>query len=455
MKPVIAIVGRPNAGKSTLFNRLTRSRDALVDDYPGVTRDRHYGSGKWNDIEFSVVDTGGFTVGDTDIFSAKTRDQVRIAVEEADAVILLFDGSSGVSPFDRDLIDLLRDISPPIYFAVNKIDGERHEDKLYEFYSLGIDPIFSISAEHNYGITELMDTLIADFPDAAAEAPESPAVRVAVVGRPNVGKSSLINRILGEERVIVSDIPGTTRDAIDTTCEINGKPYILIDTAGIRKKARVSVKLEKYAIIKSLASLERCDIALIVLDADAGVTEQDIKIAGYAFEKGCGCIFLLNKWDLVPKDGRTVSNIRNDLKFKAKYLSFAPILTVSAKTGQRVTKIFESVDTVYEQYASRISTGPLNRIIEDAVVRTEPSLHHGRRLKFYYTTQTGTKPPTFVTFVNFPEGVHFSYQRYLINQIRTATGLDKTPVRLLLRKRGNEAAPSRARKPRRTVKGRR
>ena len=453
MKPIIAIVGRPNAGKSTLFNRLTRSRDAIVDNFPGVTRDRHYGSGKWDDVEFTVIDTGGFTVSDTDIFSAQTRDHVRIAVEDADVVILLLDGSNGVSPFDRDLIDLLRDIETPVYFVVNKIDGERHEEKLYEFFSLGIDPIFSISAEHNYGITELMDTLIGTFKGVVPE-PETAVTRVALVGRPNVGKSSLINRLLGEERVIVSNMPGTTRDAIDTACEINGKSYLLIDTAGIRKKAHVSAKLEKYAVIKALRSLDRCDIALIVLDAGEGVTEQDIKIAGYAFEKGCGCIFLLNKWDLLPRDDKTFKAIRDDLKFKAKYLAFAPIMTVSAQTGYRVSKIFDEVEAVYDQYATRVGTGPLNRIIEEATTRTEPSLHHGRRLKFFYSTQTGTKPPTFVTFVNFPEGVHFSYQRYLINQIRTATGLDKTPVRLLLRKRGGDAKPFRMRKPHRSARAR-
>lgn len=439
MKPVITIVGRPNAGKSTLFNRLTRSKDAIVDDFPGVTRDRHYGSGTWNGREFTVIDTGGFLSGPDDMFSGETRIQIEAALSEADCVILLFDGSNGLSPYDREMAGLLRGVKAPVFAAVNKIDGPMHEDLAAEFFQLGFDPIFSISAEHNYGVADLMDHVISSLPPAECEVEEE-GVRIAVIGRPNVGKSSLVNRILGEERVIVSDIPGTTRDAIDTRFSIGDRSYVFIDTAGIRKKSRVTERLEKYSVIKALSSLKRCDIALIVMDASEGITEQDIRVAGYAYEQGCGCIFLLNKWDLVEKGDKTFSDMKAELRYKSKYLSFAPILAVSALTGRRVKKVFEAIDEVYDQYCMRVATGPLNRIIERAVLHTEPSLAYGRRIKFYYTTQAGIKPPSFVTFTNYPEKVHFSYQRYLVNRIREETGLNRVPIRLLMRKRGEEEA---------------
>lgn len=451
MKPIITIVGRPNAGKSTLFNRLTRSRNAIVDDFPGVTRDRHYGSGTWNDTEFSVIDTGGFLSGSEDMFSGETRMQIEAALADADCVILLFDGSNGVSPYDREMVGLLRGVTVPVFAAVNKIDGPFHDDRATDFFQLGLDPIFPISAEHNYGIGDLMDRVTESFPAAAPE-PESDAIKVAIIGRPNVGKSSLINRILGEERVIVSDIPGTTRDAIDTPFCIDDRSYVLIDTAGIRKKSKVYDRLEKYCVIKALASLKRCDIALIVLDASEGITEQDIRVAGYAFEQGCGCIFLFNKWDLLKNDDKTFTEMQEDLRYKSKYLAFAPVLTVSALTGRRVTKVLEAVDKVYAQYCTRIATGPLNRILETATARTEPSLAFGRRIKFFYITQGGTKPPSFITFTNYPEKVHFSYHRYLINQIREETGLDSVPLRLILRKRGEEE--SRPVKPVKKIKPR-
>jgi len=437
MKPVVAIVGPPNAGKSTLFNRLTKTRSALVDDFPGVTRDRHYAAASWNDVDFDIVDTGGFFAADKDAFAQKTHDQIRQAIADADALILLFDGANGISAFDRDLVDLVRGFSIPVFFAVNKIDHPGREEHLYEFYALGAEPLYALSSAHGHGVAGLLDDVTAALPETKTEA-ESEPVRMAVVGRPNVGKSSLINRIMGEDRVIVSEQAGTTRDSIDTLCRVSGRPYLLIDTAGVRRKSRVKQKIEKYAIIKAMESLDRCDIALIMLDAAAGITEQDVRIAGYAFEKGKACIFLLNKWDLVEKSDRVFKQIKEDIRYQAKYLSFAPILTISALTGRRVPKIFEFADAVYDQYTRRIGTGPLNRIIEAATTRTEPSMHHGRRLKFYYAAQTGTRPPTFVCFVNYPEGVHFSYQRYLINQIREAAGLDMVPIRLWLRKRGEQ-----------------
>ena len=438
MKPIVAIVGRPNVGKSTFFNRITRSRDALVDDFPGVTRDRHYRDASWNDIEFTLVDTGGFTDGDQ--FSDGIRYQVQQAIDDADVIILLLDGKEGISPFDRDIVELLRVADKPVFYAVNKIDGAEQEAHVSDFFSLGIEPLFPISAEHRYGISDFLDALVAGISDidkASIEGSAEGTIGLAVVGRPNVGKSSLINRILGEERHLVSDQPGTTRDAIDSIFQVNGKSYRLIDTAGIRRKGKVTQKIEKFSIIKALKSLDRCDVALIVLDVEEGITEQDINIAGYAFERGCGCIFLLNKWDLLDKDTHTVKKYLGELRMRAKFLAFAPAMTISALTGQRVAKIFNMVDDVHHQYQQRIVTGQLNRILETATAKNPPPLHRGQPLKFYYITQVSSRPPTFVCFVNYPQAVHFSYKRFLINQIREQAGLDKTPIRILIRQREN------------------
>ena len=434
MKPIVAIVGRPNVGKSTFFNRITRSRNAIVDDFPGVTRDRNYGDATWNGIVFTLVDTGGFLSDDKDDFANEIRFQVLQAIENADVIILLLDGKAGISPYDRDIVEILRTTEKPVFYAVNKIDGLEQETNLYDFYSLGIKKLYPVSAEHRYGVHDFLDDLILAFPKYDSVQTED-MIKLAVVGRPNVGKSSLINRILGEKRLLVSDIPGTTRDAIDSVCNINGKSYLLIDTAGIRRKGKVSKKIEKFSIIKALRSLDRCDVALIVIDADEGITEQDINIAGYAFERKCSCIMLLNKWDLVEKDSKTAKKYYEQLKIESKFLSFAPAITISALTGLRVPRIFTYVDEVYGQYAARIKTGQLNRIMELAIKKNEPSLFRGKRLKFYYAAQVTAKPPTFVCFVNYPDAVHFSYKRYLINQIRERAGLDKTPIRLLFRQR--------------------
>ncbi len=356
MKPIIAIVGRPNVGKSTLFNRITHTRAALVDDFPGVTRDRHYGDANWDDVEFTLVDTGGFTEGD-DLADA-IRFQVHQAIADADVIMLLLDGKEGISPFDKDIINLLRRIDKPIFHVVNKIDGAEQEIYLSEFYQLGLETLYPLSAEHRYGLTDLLDEMVNVISGLAAAPHEEAAgemIRLAVVGRPNVGKSSLINRILGENRLLVSNIPGTTRDAIDSVCKLNGKSYLLVDTAGIRRKGKVSRKLEKFSIIKALRSLERCDVALIVMDAAEGITDQDISIAGYAYDRGCGCVFLLNKWDLVEKDSHTVKAYYERLREQAKFLSFAPAMTISALTGQRITKTFKLVDEVYNQYVHRIA----------------------------------------------------------------------------------------------------
>lgn len=446
MKPIVAIVGRPNVGKSTFFNRVTRTRDALVSDFPGLTRDRHFGEACWDDTEFSLVDTGGF--GGADDLAGQISDQVNLAIEDADAIIFLMDGRQGLSPFDRDIVARLRPISKPVFYAVNKIDGPENEIQLAEFFGLGIERLFPLSAEHRYGVTDLLDELVrtlAKLPRPGDGPDDGEVVHLAVVGRPNVGKSSLINRILGQERLLVSSVPGTTRDAIDTLHRVGPKSYLLIDTAGIRRKGKVSLKYEKFSILKSLRSLDRCDVALTVVDAAEGITEQDVTVAGYAHDRGCGCIFLLNKWDLVEKDGRTLRRFSQVLREQAKFLGFAPVLAVSALTGQRVAKIFTLVDEVYRQYSTRIGTGRLNKAFETAIEQNTPALHRGRRIKFFYATQIAVKPPTIVCFVNYPEAVHFSYQRYLVNRIRHDAGLDKTPVRLFFRKR--ERRGMRGKKP--------
>ncbi|GBC62824.1 ribosome biogenesis GTPase Der [Desulfonema ishimotonii] len=434
MKPIVAVVGRPNVGKSTFFNRVTKSRDALVDDRPGVTRDRLYRDARWEDTEFTLIDTGGFLERDDDPFAGHIRVQIQQAVEDADAVILMLDGKSGISPYDRDMIQMLRNVYKPVLYVVNKIDGAEQETQLADFYSLGKDNFWPISGEHGYGVPDFMDELVRVLPPSEPDEPDD-MIRIAVVGRPNVGKSSLINRILGQERHVVSEVPGTTRDAVDSVCTVGEKQYRLVDTAGIRRKGKVSLKIEKFSIIKAFKSLDRCDVALVVIDAHEGITDQDITVAGYAQDRGCGCVFLLNKWDIVEKDHNTTKRYYEELRMRSKFLSFAPALTISALTGTRVHKIFRLVDEVYRQYSTRIGTGQINRIIERAIEKNEPSLHLGKRLRFYYATQVAAKPPSFVCFVNYPEAVHFSYQRYLINQIREEAGLDKTPIQLKLRQR--------------------
>jgi GTP-binding protein len=434
MKPIVAIIGRPNVGKSTLFNRLTRSRKALVDNFPGVTRDRIYGDAQWGDLSFTVVDTGGFSEFESEEFAPLVRFQVMQAMEEADAIIMLFDGREGANPVDSDLVRKLRQSKKQVFYVVNKIDGPRHEGLLSDFLELGVDPIYPLSAEHRYGMDDLMDALSEVLPQGAAE-PSADRVRLAVIGQPNVGKSSLINRLLGDERLVVSDQPGTTRDSVDTICKVKGKEYLLIDTAGIRRKKSVKKKLEKFSIIKALRSLNRCHVALVMLDAEKGITDQDVRIAGYAWERRRACILLLNKWDLIEKDTTTAARHLEMVKDRMKFLSYAPAMTISALTGQRAFKIFDRVDTVYEQYTRRVSTGQLNRIVETIVARNEPSMFRGRRIKFYYSTQISVAPPTFVCFVNYPEGIHFSYERYVINQLREALALDQTPIRVTFKKR--------------------
>ncbi len=441
MKPVVALVGRPNVGKSTLFNRITRSRNALVDDFPGVTRDRHYVDAVWNERPFTLVDTGGFLLSDDDYFAREIRSHVESAIAEADIIALVLDGRAGISPFDRDLADILRRTSKPVFFLVNKVENHKQREELLEFYSLGIEKFYPMSAEHGIGVERFLDDMVAFFPEpepvAESEQGEQDAseqeICIAVAGRPNVGKSSLINRLFGKSRVVVSHIPGTTRDSVDLSIERNGRRFRLIDTAGIRRKGKVREKIEKYSILKSLKSLDQCDVALILIDADEGVTDQDITIAGYAQDRGCGALFLINKWDLLDTDRRDQRRFMEDLRIKSKFLSFAPAMTISALTGFRTHKILAMVEKIHAQYAYRINTGLLNRIVEDAIFRSEPPMHKGKRLKFFYATQVAVKPPTIVCFVNYPESVHFSYHRYLVNQIREMAELEHTPIRLLFR----------------------
>ena len=436
MKPIVAIIGRPNVGKSTLFNRITRSRTALVDNMPGVTRDRHYGEALWNDAPFLLVDTGGYLIDDEDAFAGAIRDQVTQAVAEADAVVMVLDGKGGISPYDRDLVTILRESHPKVFYVVNKIDGEKQEENLYDFYSLGIDHPYPVSGEHGYGVPDFLDDLVASFPEAAAyPKEEEEIVNVAVVGRPNAGESSLINRLTGQKRLVVSDVAGTTRDAVDTMLKRDGQLYRFIDTAGIRRKGKVKDKLEKFSVLKAIKSMDRCDVALILIDSSEGVTDQDVTVAGYAHEKGCGVIFVFNKWDLVPEREKNPKLFKERLDMGAKFLSFAPFTTISALTGQRVEKIFGQIRSVYDQYNTRVSTGDANRIIEWATERTPPPLHKGKRLKFFYNTQVSVKPPTFVSFVNYPDAVHFSYRRFLMNQIRDFTGLDQTPIKHIFREK--------------------
>lgn len=437
MKPVVALVGRPNVGKSTLFNRITRSRNALVDDFPGVTRDRHYVDAQWNDVAFTLIDTGGFLLSDEDAFATEIRKHVEMAVKEAQAIVFVLDGRAGVSPFDKDLADMLRRAEKPVYYLVNKVENSQQQESLFEFYSLGADRLYPVSAEHGIGVETFLDDLVADLPagDDPQQGDEVDEICIAVAGRPNVGKSSLVNKLFGEDRLVVSEVAGTTRDSVDLVVEHKGKRFRLIDTAGIRRKGKVKARIEKFSIVKSLQSLDSCDVALILIDADEGITDQDITIAGYAQDRGCGALFLLNKWDLLDSDRKNQKAFMDDLRQKSKFLAFAPAMTISAKTGLRTHKVLDMVESIYKEYTYRINTGLLNRIIEDAIFRSEPPLHKGKRLKFYYATQVAVSPPTIVLFVNYPDAVHFSYQRYLLNQIRDVAELSRTPIRLLFRER--------------------
>jgi GTP-binding protein len=438
VKPVVAIIGRPNVGKSSLFNRLAHQRKAIVIDQPGATRDRNYAACTWNDKPYILIDTGGFEPAATEGMLVQMREQTQLAIEESDIIIFLMDGREGLLPADRDIAALLRGFEKPVFYAVNKIDGLKQETLSYEFYQLGMETIYTVSAEHGLGVGELMDEVTRLLPETPEPADVEDRIRIAVIGKPNVGKSSLVNRILGYERTIVNPVPGTTRDAIDTPFTFAGRPYLLVDTAGIRRKSRVSLTLEKYSVIQAIKAISRCDIALMLIDAEEGVTEQDAKIAGLALENGTACIVVVNKWDAVEKDERTIGKYVREIKDKMKFLDFAPILFVSARTGQRVVKIFAAVDSVYSQYTRRVSTPELNRKVQEFLAANPPPQYRSRSNPFNYVSQVAVKPPTFVFFVGDPRAVHFSYERYLMNQFREALALDQVPLRFFFKKKSKD-----------------
>ena len=439
MKPIVAIVGRPNVGKSTLFNRIAGGKKAIVWDEPGVTRDRNYSDVEWEESAFTLIDTGGFEPASKDRIFVQMREQCQLAMDEADVILFMMDGKEGLTPSDREIVDILRKLNKPVFYIVNKIDGPKHEEKALDFYGLGIEQIYSISAEHGYGANELMEEVTKALPNAAEEKSDEEVTKVAVIGRPNVGKSSLINRLLGYKRVLVDEIPGTTRDSIDTFFERDGKRYALIDTAGIRRKSRISLRLEKYSIVEALRTIDRSDVALLLLDSREGVTDQDARIGGFIHEKGKGCILIVNKWDLVKKDSQTIVRYEEEVRANLKYLSYAPVLFISALTGQRVGKVLDVVDDVSAQTRKRIPTAQLNRYFGKWVEEFPPPLYRNRIVKMNYITQVSVSPPTFVIYTNIQGGVHFSYERYLMNKMREAFGFEGVSVRLLFRKKGRKS----------------
>lgn len=434
-KPIVAVVGRPNVGKSTLFNQIIGRRISIVHDEPGVTRDRIYADAEWLGKNFTLVDTGGIDIFSEDELVSQMRQQAQTAIETADVVVMIVDGKEGITPADEEVANILRRTQKPVILAVNKIDAPHEEEMIYEFYGLGLGEPVSISAIHKRGLGDLLDEVVAHFPAHEGEEDYDDIIKIAVVGKPNVGKSSLVNAILGEERVIVSDIPGTTRDAIDTPFELNGQKYLIIDTAGIRRKSRINQSLERYSVIRALSAIRRCDVALIVIDANEEATEQDAKIAGLVHDEGKAAILVMNKWDMIEKDTNTIYEYQRRLYNELSFMLHAPNIFISAKTGQRVNRVIDLVNHVYRQYTSRISTGVLNDCIADAVITTEPPTDKGRQLKIYYGTQVSIKPPTFVLFVNDPKLMHFSYERYLENYFRKTLGLDNTPIRIIVRQR--------------------
>ena len=438
-RPLVAIVGRPNVGKSMLFNRLVGRRLSIVEDTPGVTRDRLYAECEWCGRKFDMVDTGGIEPTTDSEILLYMREQAQIAINSATVIVLVTDIRTGVTAADKDVANMLLRSRKPVVLAVNKADSTGAEDPaIYEFYSLGLGDPIAVSAVHGHGTGDLLDECLKYFPPAEEEDEEDDCIKVAVIGKPNVGKSSLINRILGEKRLIVSDIAGTTRDAVDTMFENEQGRYMFIDTAGIRRKSKVDEKIEKFSVMRSQLAVERADVCIIMIDARDGVTEQDTKIAGLAHESGKACIVAVNKWDLVDKETGTMEKMRKDIMRDLSFMSYAPIIFISAATGQRTEKLFELINFVNDQSNMRISTGMLNNVLADAQARVQPPTDKGRRLKIYYMTQTGIKPPNFVIFCNSRELFHFSYQRYIEHQLRTVFGLEGTPIRIVIRQKGDK-----------------
>lgn len=433
---LVALIGRPNVGKSTLFNRMVKRRDALVDPTPGVTRDRHYARVSWEEHPFMLVDTGGIDDED-DTITNHIRHQALLAIEEADIIFFLMDGREGLTPSDIEIVDLLRRTEKKVFFIVNKIDSPDVEDALLSpFWELGVDELWALSGDHGFGFKTLMDSLLPCLQqsDLQIELPEN-TMRIAFLGRPNVGKSSMVNTIIGQERMVVSEIAGTTRDSVDTLVSRDQYTYLLIDTAGIRRKGKTTDKLEKFSILKALKALGRCDIALVLIDAEEGITEQDTKVIGYTQDQGRALMILINKWDLIKDDKKRQEKLLEEVEEAVKFIPFAPVLKVSALTGTGVKRLFPEIGKVHRQFHQRFPTAALNRLLADAVAKHEPPYYHGRRLKFFYTAQLGTAPPLFAVVSSAPKAIHFSYQRYLTNCFRDGLGLDRVPVRLLFRER--------------------
>ena len=439
MKPLVAIVGRPNVGKSMLFNKLVGQRLSIVEDTPGVTRDRLYAEAEWRNRKFDLVDTGGIEPSADSEILAFMRQQAEIAIDHATVIVFLCDIKTGLTASDQEVANMLLRSGKPVVLAVNKMDqvGMTNPD-IYEFYNLGLGDPIAVSAVHGHGTGDLLDECFRYFPPEDEEEEEDDVIKVAVIGKPNVGKSSLVNRILGEERVIVSDMAGTTRDAVDSYFENAKGKYLFIDTAGMRKKAKVDDRIEKFSVLRATMAIERCDVCLIMIDANEGVTEQDTKVAGLAHEAGKACIIVVNKWDAIEKDDKTMDRMRQDVRRDLAYMTYAPIVFISALTGQRVDRLFDLINYVSDQAAMRITTGMLNTVLADATARVQPPTDKGRRLKIYYMTQIGIKPPHFVCFCNDAKLFHFSYQRYLENQIRATFGLEGTPIKLTIRQKSDK-----------------
>ena len=434
-KPIVAIVGRPKVGKSTLFNALAGRRISIVQETPGVTRDRIYVDVEWLDKRFTMIDTGGIEPESGDIILSQMREQAQIAIDTADVILFLTDVRQGLVAADSKVADMLRRSKKPVILAVNKVDNQKFDMDVYEFYNLGMGDPLPISASGKLGLGELLDRIVESFPEDAGEEEDHEIPHIAIIGKPNVGKSSIINKILGQERVIVSDIAGTTRDAVDTRVNWNGQDYVFIDTAGLRRKNKVKEELERYSVIRAVTAVERADVVLVMIDANEGVTEQDAKIAGIAHEKGKGVIILVNKWDLVEKDDKTIYRYTDKVRGVLSFMPYAKLLFVSAKTGQRIPRMFETIDAVIQNHALRVQTGVLNEILTEAMALHQPPSDKGKRLKIFYMTQVSVKPPTFVFFVNSKKLMHFSYTRYLENRIRDAFGFEGTPLRFIVRER--------------------
>ena len=434
-KPIVAIVGRPNVGKSTLFNKIARRRIAIVEDKPGVTRDRIYTEVEWLNHYFTLIDTGGIEPSSAEIIPAQMRRQAELAVDTADVIIFMVDGRQGLVASDFEIADMLRRAGKPILLVINKVDTKKSSDYLYDFYELGLGQPIEISSELGLGIGDMLDEIIKNFHDRIGKVYEEGTIKVAVIGKPNVGKSSIINRILGEDRVIVSDIPGTTRDAIDTPFTDGHAQYVFIDTAGIRRKSRIKENVEHYSVIRAIAAIERADVCLMVIDAQEGVSEQDKRIVGFSHEKGKGLIILVNKWDLIDKETNTMNKFANEIRNELSFCGYAPILFISAITGQRMDKILDRVKYVAGQNAMRIPTGTLNEVIGEAILLNQPPSDKGKRLRIFYGTQVSIKPPTFVLFINDKQLMHFSYQRYIENQIRQNFAFEGTPIRFINREK--------------------